>query len=356
MLCIIIIENMERVCEFCKAYRAVVYCIADTANLCLTCDAKVHSANSLSGRHLRTVLCDSCKNQPCVVRCFDHKMFLCHGCNDKFHGGGSSEHRRRDLRCYTGCPPAKDFAVMWGFRVMDDDDDVSLEQSFRMVKPKVQREGGFILEQILELEKVQLREENGSSSLTERGDPSPLELPKEPEEQLIDLPQTGKELVVDFSHLSSSSTLGDSFWECKSPYNKNNQLWHQNIQDIGVCEDTICSDDDFQIPDIDLTFRNFEEQFGADPEPIADSNNVFFVSSLDKSHEMKTFSSSFNNPIFAPKPASSTISFSSSETDNPYSHSEEVISFCPPLSNNTRQKVITRLKEKKRARVKEKKA
>ena len=64
------------------------------------------------------------------------------------------------------------------------------------------------------------------------------------------------------------------------------QLWHQNIQDIGVCEDTICSDDDFQIPDIDLTFRNFEEQFGADPEPIADSNNVFFVSSLDKSHEV----------------------------------------------------------------------
>lgn len=133
---IITIEKMERVCEFCKAYRAVVYCIADTANLCLTCDAKVHSANSLSGRHLRTVLCDSCKNQPCVVRCFDHKMFLCHGCNDKFHGGGSSEHRRRDVRCYTGCPAAKDFAVMWGFRVMDDDDDVLLEQCFRMVKPK----------------------------------------------------------------------------------------------------------------------------------------------------------------------------------------------------------------------------
>lgn len=174
----------------------------------------------------------------------------------------------------------------------------------------MQREGGFILEQILELEKVQLREENGSSSLTEQADPSPLELPKKPEERLIDLPQTGKELIVDFSHLSSSSTLGDSFWECKSPYNKNKQvlfkyhtlhslcgtisymklalflqLWHQNLQDIGVCEETVCDDDDFHIPDIDLTFRNFEELFGADQDPVADNKNVFFVS-LDKSHEV----------------------------------------------------------------------
>ncbi|XP_010415435.1 PREDICTED: putative zinc finger protein At1g68190 isoform X2 [Camelina sativa] len=354
---------MERVCEFCKAYRAVVYCIADAASLCLTCDAKVHSANSLSGRHLRTVLCDSCKDQPCVVRCFDHRMFLCHGCNDKFHGGGgvSSEHHRRDdVACYTGCPRARDFAVMWGFRVMDDDG--SLEESLRMVKPKgrsemkkVQREAGFVLEQILELEKLQLKEENDGLSLIERADPSPLELPKKSEEWLNDLPQNGKELIVDFSHLSSSSTLGDSFWECKSPYNKNNQLWHQNLQDIGVCEETVCDDDDFHIPDIDITFRNFdEEQFGADPEPIADSNNMFFVSSLDKPREMKTFSSSFNNPIFAPTPASSSISFSNSQTDYPHNHSEQVISFCSPLSNNARQKAISRLKMKKRARAEEK--
>ena len=126
---------MERLCEVCKAYRAVVYCIADAASLCLTCDAKVHSANALSGRHLRTLLCGFCKNQPCVVRCLDHKMFLCNGCNDKIHGVVSSKHVRHDVRCYTGCPSAKDFAVMWGFRVMDN--DVSLEKSFAMAKPKV---------------------------------------------------------------------------------------------------------------------------------------------------------------------------------------------------------------------------
>lgn len=88
----------------------------------------------------------------------------------------------------------------------------------------MQREAGFVLEQILELEKLQLREENKVLPLTEHADPFPLELPKKSEECLVDLPQTGKDLIVDFSHLSSSSTLGDSFWECKSPFNKNNQV------------------------------------------------------------------------------------------------------------------------------------
>ncbi|CAH8386512.1 unnamed protein product [Eruca vesicaria subsp. sativa] len=334
---------MERLCEVCKAYRAVVYCIADAANLCLTCDAKVHSANALSGRHLRTLLCGFCKNQPCVVRCLDHKMFLCNGCNDKIHGVVSSKHVRHDVRCYTRCPSAKDFAVMWGFRVMDN--DVSLEKSFVMVKPKVQREAGFILEQILELEKLQLREENKDLSLTEHNDPSQLELPKQYEECLLDLPQTGKELIVDFSHLSSSSTLGDSFWECKIPFNKNNQLWYQNLQDIGVCEETVCDDDDFHIPDIDLTFRNFEELFGDDPDPIADNNSCEVSSSPS---------------IVAPKPASPSLPFSRSNgggsTHYSHNHSEEVISFCSHLSNNARQNAITRLKEKKRARTEEKQA
>ncbi|ESQ28459.1 hypothetical protein EUTSA_v10018809mg [Eutrema salsugineum] len=346
---------MERLCEFCKAYRAVVYCIADAANLCLTCDAKVHSANALSGRHLRTLLCDFCKKQPCVVRCLGHKMFFCKGCNDKVHGSVTSKHHRREVSCYTSCPSAKDFAVMWGFRVTDDD-DASLEKSFSMVKPKMQREAGYILEQILELEKIQLKKENGGYSLTEQAEPSPLELPQQSEDRLIDLSQTGKELIVDFSHLSSSSTLGDSFWECKSPFNKNSQLWYQNLQDIGVCEETVCDDDDFHIPDIDLTFRNFEELFGAEPDPTADSNNVLFVGTpARKPREMKTFSLPFNNSIFAP--ASSSRSFSSSnEGGSSHNHSEEVISFCSPLSNNARSNAISRLKEKKRARTEEKQA
>lgn len=45
------------------------------------------------------------------------------------------------------------------------------------------------------------------------------------------------------------------------------QLWSQNIQDLGVCEELV-SRDDFDIPDVDLTFRNFEDLFGGDQDPI----------------------------------------------------------------------------------------
>ncbi|KAF3526738.1 hypothetical protein F2Q69_00051020, partial [Brassica cretica] len=220
---------------------------------------------------------------------------------------------------------------------------------------QVQREAGFILRQILELEKLQLRKENKSLSLTEQDGPSPLELPKQSEERLVHLLQTRKDLIVDFSHLSSSSTLGDSYWECKSPVNKNTQLWDQNLQDIGVCEDTICDDHDFHIPDIDLTFRNFEELFGADYDLVADDNILFKGTSAHC--EVNTFSSPFNNSIITPKEASSssllfsrTIGGGSSETHYSHNHSEEVISFCSPLSDCARQNAISWLKEKKRAR------
>ncbi|KAF3518649.1 hypothetical protein DY000_02063296 [Brassica cretica] len=208
---------------------------------------------------------------------------------------------------------------------------------------------------ILELEKLQLRKENKSLSLTEQDGPSPLELPKQSEERLVHLLQTGKDLIVDFSHLSSSSTLGDSYWECKSPVNKNTQLWDQNLQDIGVCEDTICDDHDFHIPDIDLTFRNFEELFGADYDLVADDNILFKGTSAHC--EVNTFSSPFNNSIITPKEASSssllfsrTIGGGSSETHYSHNHSEEVISFCSPLSDCARQNAISWLKEKKRGK------
>ena len=44
-------------------------------------------------------------------------------------------------------------------------------------------------------------------------------------------------------------------------------MWSQNIQDLGICDELICQDD-FNIPDVDLTFQNFEELFGGDQDPI----------------------------------------------------------------------------------------
>lgn len=111
---------MEKTCEFCAALRPVVYCKADAAHLCLSCDAKVHSANSLSNRHLRTILCDSCRNQPANIQCLDHLMILCRVCDKNLHDV-SSQHQKRAIRSYMGCPSAKVFAALWGFELGEPD-------------------------------------------------------------------------------------------------------------------------------------------------------------------------------------------------------------------------------------------
>jgi len=54
-----------------------VYCKADSARLCLSCDRHVHSANPLSLRHPSTLLCDGCNLQPASVRCQDENLSLC---------------------------------------------------------------------------------------------------------------------------------------------------------------------------------------------------------------------------------------------------------------------------------------
>ncbi|XP_010531991.1 PREDICTED: putative zinc finger protein At1g68190 isoform X2 [Tarenaya hassleriana] len=389
-------NEMERVCEFCSVWKPVVYCKADAASLCLSCDAKVHSANALSGRHLRTLVCDSCRFRPSAVRCLDHCMFFCHGCDRNLHGV-SSHHQRRVVNCYTGCPSAKDFAFMWGIRVNYDNAKldrrydsgisrgcsemlVSFEpgSSSRKKKGKLQRDTGFILEQILELEKLQLSEE--AASISNVSDILPRS-----KERVSDIPELEKDLMVDFSQspfpqmepLSSSSAGENSFWQCKVP--SKSYQWNQNLQDIGVCEETENSDD-FDIPDIDLTFRNFEELFGNDQDLITGLANGNMISSSVSSGEMgsslfisencsakaskmkrgpspdnrnRESTEKTEDSLLAVKPASRF----SGGRDCHYSQSDEV-SCCSPLSENThlgfRQNAISRLKEKKKARTEEK--
>ncbi|XP_028124462.1 zinc finger protein CONSTANS-LIKE 10-like isoform X4 [Camellia sinensis] len=107
---------MDKVCEFCMGLRPVIYCKADAAYLCLSCDAKVHSANALSNRHPRTPVCEACRYRPAHVRCSDHRMFMCHGCDCSLHKD-SSQHQKQVISSFMGCPSAKDFAVLWGFEL-----------------------------------------------------------------------------------------------------------------------------------------------------------------------------------------------------------------------------------------------
>ena len=121
-------SKMERTCEFCGAPQPVVYCQADAALLCLSCDSKVHSANALFSRHSRTLLCDSCKQNPSFIRCLDHSMLLCQHCDSRLHNT-STAHKKLMIGSFTGCPSAKHFATIWGFDVNHLDHYSAVESS-----------------------------------------------------------------------------------------------------------------------------------------------------------------------------------------------------------------------------------
>ncbi|KAK1380745.1 B box-type domain-containing protein [Heracleum sosnowskyi] len=335
---------MDKVCEYCKVLRPIVYCKADSANLCLRCDAKIHSANALSNKHSRTLLCESCRSHWAYVQCSNHQMFMCRRCDRSKHNV-SSQHQRRLISSYLGCPSAMDLAALWGFdlgalnfghqdqfpstscvsvdtgtvschallhspsqtigspvlsRMEHLTSRTSAEQkvglkskhSKAFLKGKQEKSNCLILQQILDLRRLQCSDGSNCSSFIlcqEQTDVSSLEdsqnwkLQNSLDQQFQDSPGLDSELQqigspnedldvdsfpLSFSqldHLTSSSigetTLqGDAIWQCKSPY-QSGQLWSTTMQDLGVCEELGYLDEQ-SMPDIDLTFRNFEELFG----------------------------------------------------------------------------------------------
>lgn len=97
-------------CDLCTLVRAVVYCKSDSARLCLQCDEYVHSANSVSLKHSRSLICDKCTSQPAVVRCTDEAISLCEGCDWDGHDCIRARHK---LNPYTGCPSPEEFTRMF---------------------------------------------------------------------------------------------------------------------------------------------------------------------------------------------------------------------------------------------------
>lgn len=56
-------------CDYCTKYAAVLYCEADSANLCLLCDREIHSANTLSLKHQRTPRFVQTEPKPSINGC-----------------------------------------------------------------------------------------------------------------------------------------------------------------------------------------------------------------------------------------------------------------------------------------------
>ncbi|KAJ9554074.1 hypothetical protein OSB04_018119 [Centaurea solstitialis] len=297
-----------RYCEFCVNLRSVVYCKADAAYLCLSCDTKVHSANPLSNRHHRTLICESCRRRPTYVRCYDHHKFMCRGCDLSQHDATSSQHRKRVMNSYVGSPSARDLGILWGFDLNQFLDDhrfgsnssasantsvVGFETDEHIKEVCGGIQAFVVLQQLVDLLKVQTSDIDHISSVI-RYQEHKLESDVYQFSQQFLLGggrphhhETGLDPCsspfTQMDHLESSETeetglQGGSFWQCKSPV-PSSQLWSQNMQDLGVCEEPSCLDD-LNIPDIDLTFKNFEELFRTDQEPPSTDQHTSMATSI----------------------------------------------------------------------------
>eukprot|EP00250_Pteridium_aquilinum_P014569 c22066_g1_i1 orf=553-2298(+) len=107
---------MEATCDYCGEAPSTVYCAADAARLCLSCDRHVHGANAVSRRHSRTLLCDGCNLRPAFVRCLTENLSLCQSCDIDKHGSSptSSHHNRLTVEYFSGCPSAAQLSRVWG--------------------------------------------------------------------------------------------------------------------------------------------------------------------------------------------------------------------------------------------------
>ncbi|XP_057857836.1 zinc finger protein CONSTANS-LIKE 15 isoform X5 [Cryptomeria japonica] len=105
-------------CDFCSETYALLYCRADSAKLCLSCDQQVHSANSLAKKHVRSQLCDKCSNEAVSIRCSTDNLVLCQDCDWEEHSR-STQHHRHSVEGFDDCPSVQELALRWGFDLTD---------------------------------------------------------------------------------------------------------------------------------------------------------------------------------------------------------------------------------------------
>ncbi|XP_039058673.1 B-box zinc finger protein 19-like isoform X2 [Hibiscus syriacus] len=93
---------MRTICDVCESAGAIIFCAADEAALCRSCDEKVHMCNKLASRHVRVGLadpsnvprCDICENAPAFFYCEVDGSSLCLQCDMIVHVGGKRTHGR----------------------------------------------------------------------------------------------------------------------------------------------------------------------------------------------------------------------------------------------------------------------
>ncbi|OVA02102.1 zinc finger protein [Macleaya cordata] len=72
-------------CDSCKSASALLFCRADSAFLCISCDSNIHTANKLASRHERVWMCEVCEQAPASVTCKADAASLCVTCDRDIH-------------------------------------------------------------------------------------------------------------------------------------------------------------------------------------------------------------------------------------------------------------------------------
>ncbi|KAK6129743.1 hypothetical protein DH2020_036505 [Rehmannia glutinosa] len=84
-------------CDSCKAAPATVFCRADSAFLCVSCDAEIHATNKLASRHARVWVCEVCEQAPAAVTCKADAAALCAACDSDIHAANPLARRHERL-------------------------------------------------------------------------------------------------------------------------------------------------------------------------------------------------------------------------------------------------------------------
>nr|UOF76492.1 CONSTANS-like protein [Olimarabidopsis pumila] len=88
-------NNRARACDTCRSNPCTVYCHADSAYLCTSCDAQVHSANRVASHHKRVRVCESCERAPAAFLCEADDASLCTACDSEVHSANPLARRHQ---------------------------------------------------------------------------------------------------------------------------------------------------------------------------------------------------------------------------------------------------------------------
>ncbi|XP_050363286.1 zinc finger protein CONSTANS-LIKE 13 [Argentina anserina] len=123
-------QRKKRLCDYCGVSMALLYCRADSAKLCFSCDKEVHSANQLFMKHTRSQLCDACDEAPASIFCSTESFVLCQNCDWERHNLSSATvHDRRPVEGFSGNPGLNELMAFVGFENLDKKGLVFKEES-----------------------------------------------------------------------------------------------------------------------------------------------------------------------------------------------------------------------------------